>query len=60
MQKATVEQVKKLTWKPLDEKRLKKVLIDEHDFSTEKVESILKKLKEEEKENLQKGLGEFF
>ncbi len=43
-----------------DEKRIKKILVDEHDFSEERVNSTLEKLENYKKQNQQKGLSDFF
>lgn len=37
-----------------------RILVEEHDFSRDRIESSLKKLVESQKEKQQKGLGEFF
>lgn len=44
-------------WKPIDEKALLKLLVEEHNFSEERVKSKLKKLKETKISVSQKGLG---
>ena len=49
-----------LEWKAPDAEKLMKFLVDEHDFSIERVESSLKRLTEEKAKNQQKGLSEFF
>ncbi|MBN2142038.1 flap endonuclease-1 [Candidatus Woesearchaeota archaeon] len=49
----------KLEWKPLDRKEVIRVLVDEHEFGRERIESALEKLEESEGRK-QKGLGEFF
>jgi flap endonuclease-1 len=43
-----------------DVDEIKKILVDEHDFSEERVNSTLLKLEEYKKVNAQKGLGDFF
>jgi flap endonuclease-1 len=48
-----------LKWKPVDKDKLIKVLVEEHDFSKERVENALAKLGESTAKS-QKGLGEFF
>lgn len=50
----------KLEWKKIDEKNLLKLLVEEHDFSEERVRVKLEKLKEAQKEMAQKGLKNFF
>jgi flap endonuclease-1 len=49
----------KLKWEPLDKEKVLKVLVEEHDFNKERVESTLAKL-EQSGERKQKGLGDFF
>ena len=39
---------------------IKKILIEEHDFSEERVNGTLEKINAAKKNNQQKGLGEFF
>lgn len=50
----------RLAWKPLQREKVFELLVEEHDFSRERVESSLEKLEEERKKASQKGLGEFF
>lgn len=50
----------KLEWKKIDEKNLLKLLVEEHDFSEERVRSKLERLKKVKFELSQKGLGSFF
>jgi flap endonuclease-1 len=47
-------------FEPFDEDRIRKILVDEHDFSEERVASSLEKLEHFKKQNSQKGLGEWF
>lgn len=49
-----------LKWGFPDEKRLKGLLVEEHDFSEERFESTIKKLMKDKEERKQKGLEEFF
>ena len=49
-----------LKWKPVDETKLMNLLVDEHDFSEERVRSQIETLAKESKKKTQKGLGEFF
>jgi len=49
----------KLKWKPVDKDRITKLLVDDHDFSDERVNSILNKLTKESKNKKQKSLFEF-
>ena len=48
-----------LKWHEIDKDQLLHLLVDEHDFSRERVENALAKL-EENTDKKQKGLGEFF
>ncbi len=50
----------KLEWKAIDENKVIEILVNKHDFSLERVKSTLDKLKESQKEQKQKGLGDFF
>jgi flap endonuclease-1 len=43
-----------------DEERIKKILVEEHDFSEERVNSSLEKLQKYKAQNQQKGLSDFF
>lgn len=49
-----------LKWKNADEDNIMKILVDEHDFSEERVRSQIEGLVKESKKKSQKGLGEFF
>ena len=49
----------KLKWEAIDEDEVRKILVDEHDFSIDRVNNSLAKYKEENKNANQKGLGEF-
>jgi flap endonuclease-1 len=49
----------KLEWESVDKDKVIKVLVEEHDFSRERVENALAKL-EESTDKKQKGLGDFF
>jgi len=49
-----------LGWKSPHQENIIKLLVDEHDFSLERVQSTLEKFKEETSSRQQKGLGEFF
>ncbi|MEK6863243.1 MAG: flap endonuclease-1 [Nanoarchaeota archaeon] len=49
-----------LEWKKIDEQKLLKLLVEEHDFGEERVRAKLEKLKEIQKEMAQKGLNNFF
>lgn len=50
----------KITFKDPDYEEIKKILVDEHDFSEERVKSSLDKLENYKKNNQQKGLGDWF
>ncbi|MDD5133316.1 MAG: flap endonuclease-1 [Candidatus Nanoarchaeia archaeon] len=49
-----------LKWKDIDEYKLKKLLIDEHEFSEERINNTLNKLKFVKKEKEQKDLDKWF
>lgn len=49
----------KIEWRQIDKEKIKHFLIDELDFSEERVQNSLEKLKKEEKKKTQKGLGDF-
>ena len=49
----------KLKWNPIDEEKIKKILVDEHNFSLERIEKTLNNIKEAEK-NKQQGLDKWF
>lgn len=57
--KIPVEQTYSLTWKVVDQQKVTKLLVDTHDFSSERVLSSLGKLTEEAKKRHQRTLGEF-
>lgn len=46
-----------LEWKPVDYDKVSEILVEKHEFSKERVESALEKLKNASKDNAQKGLG---
>lgn len=46
-----------LKWKDADEEKVKEILVEEHEFNSERVEKTLEKIRNKEKG--QKGLGEF-
>jgi flap endonuclease-1 len=50
----------KLEWKKPDVEKIKEILVDRHEFSPERVDATLEKLKQGIKKKEQKGLGEFF
>jgi len=47
-------------FKPIDEKKIIKILCDEHEFSEDRIKSALRKQSEEKEKNKQKALGKFF
>lgn len=49
-----------IEWHNLDVENIKKLLVDEHDFSDERVDSTLEKLNSHSAGKKQKGLSEFF
>lgn len=49
-----------LKWKEPDEKRIKELLIEEHNFSKERVEKRLETLRKTKEKQSQKGLGGWF
>ncbi|MFW5846742.1 MAG: flap endonuclease-1 [Nanoarchaeota archaeon] len=51
---------KEIEFPKLDEDKIKEILVKEHDFSRERVEKQLSKLKDIEKRKKQKGLNEWF
>ena len=50
----------KLEWKKPDVEKIKEILVDRHEFSPERVDATLEKLKATTKKKEQKGLGDFF
>ncbi len=48
-----------LKWSKVDPDRVKKLLVEKHEFSEERVTSQLDKLKKETASKSQKGLGDF-
>lgn len=48
-----------LEWKNIDKESVLKILVDQHDFSEERVNNTLSKLLEEKEKKKQKGLGDF-
>ncbi|MBL7050558.1 flap endonuclease-1 [Candidatus Woesearchaeota archaeon] len=49
-----------LKWKEPNEKELRRLLVEEHDFSEDRFEKTIKKLIKNKEEKKQKGLGDFF
>lgn len=49
-----------LTWKGVDPEAVKKLLVDEHDFSTTRVDAVIEKLAKKGQDRAQKGLRDFF
>ncbi len=52
-----VEKKYSLAYKDLDEEKIKKILVEEHEFSAERVETVLNNLKEGKESRSQTGLG---
>lgn len=50
----------KLEWKGIDKDKIFKILVDNHDFSEERVNNTINRLMEEKEKNQQKGLSDFF
>ncbi len=48
-----------LKWNALDEKKVKEILVEQHDFSEERINNLLKKFKDDKEEKKQKGLKDF-
>jgi len=48
-----------LKWDPIDKEKLRKVLIEKHEFSEERVNSSLERLKKHDDKKKQKSLGDF-
>ncbi|MBI4738141.1 flap endonuclease-1 [Candidatus Woesearchaeota archaeon] len=46
-----------LKWKPVNREQVLKILVDRHDFSKQRVEDVLEKLKKDQSTIAQKGLG---
>lgn len=55
-----VEKNYELEWKNTDENKIKKILVDEHNFSEDRVNSILNKMNESKKAKQQKSLDKWF
>ena len=49
-----------IIWEDPNEGELMKLLVEEHNFSEERVENVFKQLTKDKEEKQQKGLGEFF
>jgi flap endonuclease-1 len=49
-----------LEWNKIDENRIMKILVDEHDFSAERIGGQLAELVKAKSKKTQKGLGDFF
>lgn len=59
IKKMPVTEKYNLKWGDVDKEKLVKFLVDEHDFSEERVDNTIKKLMEEKEAKQQKGLGDF-
>ena len=55
-----LEKEYKLEWKEIDENKILQILVKEHDFSEERIQNLINKYTEDNKEKNQKGLKEFF
>jgi len=60
IQKIPVTDDYKIEWNEVDTENIKKLLVEEHDFSEERVNSSLEKLSKQKEEKKQKGLTDFF
>ena len=49
-----------LQWNPIDENKLRRLLVEEHEFSSERVENVINDFKQVKEKMQQKGLGDFF
>lgn len=49
-----------LKWGRIDQEKIHELLVEEHDFSEERVENTMSKLMKEDSKKSQKGLGEWF
>ncbi len=49
-----------LEWKDIDKEKIFKLLVDEHDFSEERINGGMERLMKERERKTQKGLGDFF
>ena len=47
-------------WKPLDDEKIRRILIDRCDFSEDRIDNQLAKLKKQAESKKQKGLGDWF
>ena len=50
----------KIEWKKVDEEKIMKLLVDDHDFSSERISAQLSDLSKAKSKGGQKGLGDFF
>ena len=48
-----------LKWNELDERKVKEILVEKHDFSEERINNLLKRYNENKEEKKQKGLKDF-
>ena len=53
------EKTEKQKWGNVNSEEIKKLLCEEHDFSEERINNLLKKFNENKEQRKQKGLGEF-
>lgn len=54
-----VEKDYELRWRPADKEKVMQILVEEHDFSKERVESTLENMEKHKNKQSQKGLGDF-
>lgn len=50
----------KLEWKPINKEKIIKILVDEHEFNKERIETTLDNIEKEMKSSKQTSLGNFF
>ena len=55
-----VEKKVNLKWSSVDEDKVREILVDKYEFNLERVNSLLEKYKQENKNSNQKGLSDFF
>lgn len=58
--KLPYEREVKLKWDRIDEDKVREILVERHEFNLERINSMLEKYKEENKNANQKGLSDFF
>src|SRR3989344_5181279 len=55
-----VDKKVKLNWNVIDRERVKKILVDKHEFNAERIDLAIDKYLADNKNSNQKGLGDFF